>query len=327
MSCWRRRGRNRSRRSGCFLGGDDRRRSGGRRADDDRAFLSAGEGGFRLLRRGWRRGWRRRRDNGASRRPGGDGGLDGLGRGNDVGSLARLRHDAARGRLLLGWRGGFGSDGSRRPGRRGSRGHGRGRRYVSRWRRRRARGSEGLLVLALLDGLEDVAGLGDAGPVDLGPGLFLFCGRRLRGSASAAPEESAYAVGFFRFNGTGVRFLFGHSAFFQRIQDFSALNFQFTRQIVDSNFAHPPLSLPTVCPRTQNVIENLSNVGSSLFIIPGITRNCALISETPKFRCSGEGRITHPCPRRYLYPPSRRKPVHQHPPARRLRHVAGAGRW
>ena len=54
-----------------------------------------------------------------------------------------------------------------------------------------------------------------------------------------------------------------------------------------------PLSLPTVSPRTQIVIHNLSNAGSSLSIIPGITWNCALISGTQSFRCNGSGAL---CP-------------------------------
>jgi hypothetical protein len=49
--------------------------------------------------------------------------------------------------------------------------------------------------------------------------------------------------GFIGLNGAGVGLLFRHTDCRQRIQNRLALHFQFTCQIVDSNFAHPFLFL------------------------------------------------------------------------------------
>ena len=46
--------------------------------------------------------------------------------------------------------------------------------------------------------------------------------------------------GLVGFDGAGVG-LSGHADCFERVQDWPALDFQFSCQIVDSNFAHPSL--------------------------------------------------------------------------------------
>jgi hypothetical protein len=40
---------------------------------------------------------------------------------------------------------------------------------------------------------------------------------------------------------------FGYANRRKSVQDFPALDFQFARQIVDSNFTHPPLFAPSQC--------------------------------------------------------------------------------
>jgi hypothetical protein len=92
-------------------------------------------------------------------------------------------------------------------------------------------------LLALQDGAESVAGLGDLGQVEGGPG---FGGGFGRGAAAIAAEVGANAFRLVFVDGAGVRFA-GHTDGFERIEDGPALNFQFSCQIVDSNFVHPSL--------------------------------------------------------------------------------------
>jgi hypothetical protein len=44
-----------------------------------------------------------------------------------------------------------------------------------------------------------------------------------------------------RFDGTRVGLAFGHTHKFQSIENLFTLDFQLTRQIVNSNLTHPPL--------------------------------------------------------------------------------------
>lgn len=138
------------------------------------------------------------------------------------------------------------------------RGDGRGRFFGSGWRRnsrdrrgrclgagrdRRHCASRGLFFL-LLDGLQHVPGFGDVRQVDLGPDLLLpsGLGRSGRGLCSAALEVRAHTFGLIGLQGAGMRLFLGHADFRQRIQNRLALYFQLARQIVNSNFTHPPLS-------------------------------------------------------------------------------------
>jgi hypothetical protein len=93
-------------------------------------------------------------------------------------------------------------------------------------------------MLALEDGFESVAGLGDLGEVEL-----RLCLDRLP-ACSAAPaavlEVLPDPFGLVGFDGAGMG-LSGHADCFKRVQDWPALYFQFPCQIVDSNFAHPSL--------------------------------------------------------------------------------------
>jgi hypothetical protein len=201
----------RSRRLGHRRSGNDRSgcgRDGDRRTRDDRA-----DG--RLARDCGRSGWR-----------------------DDIGSLTREGNNAARRGRSLGsgiGRGGGWGDGD--PGRcRGCR-DSCGRRYDCGWARRRGFRC-GFGLLALEDGFERVAGLGDLGEVEL---RFVVDGLPACGAASAAVlEVLPDPFGLVGFDRAGVG-LSGHADCFERVQNWPALYFQFPCQIVDSNFAHPSL--------------------------------------------------------------------------------------
>jgi hypothetical protein len=91
--------------------------------------------------------------------------------------------------------------------------------------------------LSLEDGAHGVAGLRDVGQVEFGP---VVGGGTLGRAAAIATEVGAYALCLVLVDGTGVR-LSGYADGFKRIEDGSAFDFQFTCQIVDSNFVHPSL--------------------------------------------------------------------------------------
>jgi hypothetical protein len=93
-------------------------------------------------------------------------------------------------------------------------------------------------VFALEDGLERVAGLGDLGEVELRSVVDRLPGSRA--ASAAVLEVLPDPFGLVGFDGTGVG-LSGHADCFERVQDWPALYFQFSCQIVDSNFAHPSL--------------------------------------------------------------------------------------
>jgi hypothetical protein len=114
-------------------------------------------------------------------------------------------------------------------------------------RRDRGGGSESLAtgrlrgclgVLALQNGAHGVAGLRDIREVE--PGAGLGCGVPRGGAAAVAAEVGAHLIRLVFVDGTGVR-LSGYADGLKRIEDGSALDFQFTCQIVDSNFVHPSL--------------------------------------------------------------------------------------
>ena len=184
-----------------------------------------------------------------------------------------LGHDCARGRL--------GSDGRR--GRRshdrrsrtrlrndlpGGRGRRRGRACRSCRRRRRAQGRLGrrsrrgrarrhpdrtrpifLCLLLGQHGLQHIAGLGDMRQIDLGSDRRPALPRRraaLSGGAPIALKMGAHFLRFVLLQRAGMGLARAHSELSQYFEHLTALDFQFAREIVDSNLAHPPLfkSLP-----------------------------------------------------------------------------------
>jgi len=66
---------------------------------------------------------------------------------------------------------------------------------------------------------------------------------RLRGTLtfSTGTEVCADFIGFVVFQRTGMRLLLSDACFQQHVQNRFAFDFQFSCQIVDSNFTHPPL--------------------------------------------------------------------------------------
>ena len=104
--------------------------------------------------------------------------------------------------------------------------------------RRRSSLGGGLGLLALEDGLERVAGLGDV--LEVEASAWLHAGAGAHGLRLPPLEVGAYFLGFVVLDGAGVR-LSGHADRFQRIQNRLALYFQFSCQIVNANFAHPSL--------------------------------------------------------------------------------------
>jgi hypothetical protein len=105
------------------------------------------------------------------------------------------------------------------------------------WRRRSGL-CGGLGLLALKDGLEGIPRLGDLGEVK----LRLHLGGRLCGTRStiSAAEVAAHLVSLIGLDRAGVR-LSSDTDRFKRIENRPALYFQFSCEIVDSNFAHPSL--------------------------------------------------------------------------------------
>jgi hypothetical protein len=94
-------------------------------------------------------------------------------------------------------------------------------------------------MLALEDGLERVAGLGDLREIDPWHGFGV--GSCSRGGPAATAQVVANLLGLVGLDGAGVGLLFSDADCRKSIQNRFALYFQFTRQIVDSNFAHPSL--------------------------------------------------------------------------------------
>jgi hypothetical protein len=90
-------------------------------------------------------------------------------------------------------------------------------------------------LLACQNGLQDIAGFGDVGKVDLGTIVLLGarCGRR--SGPGAAFEVPTHLFGLAGFDGTRMGLAFGESQISQSIEDLFTLDFQLTRQIVNSN--------------------------------------------------------------------------------------------
>ncbi len=64
---------------------------------------------------------------------------------------------------------------------------------------------------------------------------------RLRVPAASPLQIDAYTLSFIALERTRMGLLFGYANCRQSVQDLPALDFQFARQIIDSNFTHPPL--------------------------------------------------------------------------------------
>jgi hypothetical protein len=92
--------------------------------------------------------------------------------------------------------------------------------------------------------LKNIARLGDVGEVDLGTILLLAararCSTRPCGTR-AALKIAANTLSLMRFNGTRMGLAFGQIHGFQSVENLFTLDFQLTRQIVNSNLTHPPL--------------------------------------------------------------------------------------
>ncbi len=95
------------------------------------------------------------------------------------------------------------------------------------------------------DRFENISRLGDVRKIDLGLELVTFGMRvpgRLRwgGGAALCLEMRAHLVRFVIFQRTRVRLLLSDSDLWKNVKNRLALDFQFSGQIVNSNFAHPP---------------------------------------------------------------------------------------
>jgi len=197
----------------------------------------AGGGGLRCraclrLRRSRRRGRPRRNDDRRRR------------------TRHRLRgNETWRGPGLGGGRGRRARSWSRGLGRNGRRRRNRGARRRRRDRTRRC----SRLSHALRDRLQHIARLGDVREIDLrlelvAPGRWT---RGTGGCALALLEIFLHALGFVFFDRAGVRFLFGDADLGENFEDLSALDLEFSRQIVNSNLVlhyapFPPWLFP-VC--------------------------------------------------------------------------------
>jgi hypothetical protein len=104
----------------------------------------------------------------------------------------------------------------------------------------------------LADRLQHVAGTRNLRQVD----LRLDLGFAVRAAASLPRTGGfllpgkvlAYALGFVALDRTRVRLLLGDADFRQDFKNLPTLDFQLTRQIVDSNL-HPPCMFPSLVPR------------------------------------------------------------------------------
>jgi len=108
--------------------------------------------------------------------------------------------------------------------------------------RRSSRGHRGLL---LTDGIQNVAGPGNIGKIDLGFDLIRFnaAGARVPGRGlgfALSAQVGAHLLRFVLFHGTGVRLLLSNAYFRKCVENRFAFDFQLPGQIVNSNLAHPP---------------------------------------------------------------------------------------
>ena len=135
---------------------------------------------------------------------------------------------------------------TRRHSRRRSHGLARRRCLRGAWTRR----NDGLGSL-LCDRLQHVSGFGDMRQVDLRLELFRL---RARGTAAGAAGLSMLSVIFLdelrliHFDGAGVRLLFRDSDLQQQIENHFAFDFEFPRQVVNSNLLLHSALFPPYCP-------------------------------------------------------------------------------
>jgi hypothetical protein len=133
------------------------------------------------------------------------------------------------------------------------------------WWRSGAGGGFGLF--ALEDGFEGIAGLGDVFEIEARPGFDA----RFWGAGAVAAEVGAHLLRLVFLDGTGVG-LPRYSDCFERVENRPALYFQFPRQIVDSNFAHPSLfSAPApLAAHISLMVAGISIVSLVLYVLSGI---------------------------------------------------------
>ncbi len=120
----------------------------------------------------------------------------------------------------------------------------RGRRYRTRRRDNRRRHCRTLLFAD--DCFQHISWFRDMGQINLGldvvcigPGAASCLGHPMAFVRSA--QVSANFLRLMLFERAGVRLLLGNPDFCKRIENGFALDFQLSRQIVNSNLAHPPL--------------------------------------------------------------------------------------
>jgi hypothetical protein len=171
-------------------------------------------------------------------------------------------------------------------------------------------------LFALEDGLQGVTRLGDLGEVELRLGINLLPVRTA--ASSAVFEVIPNSFGLIGFNRAGVG-LSRHANRFERVQDRPALYFQFSCQIVNSNFAHPSLF---ACPARLAVHSSLIVAG--IFIVSALTGFAAAAIQGMLWRVAeltNHDRFR----RRYLHPsfPGSRSPgcLRSHCPIRSVLRV------
>jgi len=96
-------------------------------------------------------------------------------------------------------------------------------------------------LLARQNRLHHIAGLGDVGKIYLGTIVLLASCARRRCWPGTALKMTANLLSLMRFNGTRVCLALGQTHKFQSVENLLTLDFQLTRQIVNSNLTHPPL--------------------------------------------------------------------------------------
>ena len=118
-------------------------------------------------------------------------------------------------------------------------------------------------MLLLGDGLQDVTGAGDLGKVELGLDLRLggTAGGALFGGRGALPlrsKELPYPFRFVDLDGARVGLLFRDADLGKHVEDGLRLDFEFPRQIVDTNLLlHPPRYSSDFVPLVHKVLTVL----------------------------------------------------------------------
>jgi len=109
-------------------------------------------------------------------------------------------------------------------------------------------------VLLLGDGLQHIARTRDLRQVELSldlgfGGAALSTPLAARGRLPLAGKKLPHPLGFIDLDGAGVCLLLGDSDLGKHVENGLRLDFQFARQIVDSNLLllHPPC-VPPICP-------------------------------------------------------------------------------